>query len=369
MNDRDSLLAAVLEHPEEDTPRLMYADWLQENGDPDRGQFVRLQVEGAHAEPYSPQARECEVAAQHLLERHRGTWTRHLLKRAIGWQFVRGFVEHVGLDAATFGRDAAALFAAEPVRSVQVVRFALTVAHAPLSSLFGTPQLTRVTRLDFSKLGHDVDYFERLAECPQLGALTDLNFRSTPVPVQWLRAFLAGPALPALRALDLADIPNLSRVLAESLPRADHRRFTKLDLSYIPFKSDEVQKALASRCVRWVEELRLGWRPQTGPGPLSYLDLGFTFPWERLRLLDLEGQQVGDNGVREIVAELGRCRTPPPLRWLGLAQNGLGSEAIHTLVNADPRVKLYHLDLRENKLTSGQRAALQDRFPEAEILV
>jgi uncharacterized protein (TIGR02996 family) len=32
MTDRDALLAATLANPDEDTPRLVFADWLQENG-------------------------------------------------------------------------------------------------------------------------------------------------------------------------------------------------------------------------------------------------------------------------------------------------------------------------------------------------
>ena len=43
MTDRDALLAAITANPDEDTPRLIYADWLQENGEPDRAEFIRLQ--------------------------------------------------------------------------------------------------------------------------------------------------------------------------------------------------------------------------------------------------------------------------------------------------------------------------------------
>lgn len=32
MNDHDALLCAIGEHPEENTPRLMYADWIKERG-------------------------------------------------------------------------------------------------------------------------------------------------------------------------------------------------------------------------------------------------------------------------------------------------------------------------------------------------
>jgi uncharacterized protein (TIGR02996 family) len=39
-----SLLDAVLENPDDDLPRLVYADWLDENGDPKRAEFIRAQI-------------------------------------------------------------------------------------------------------------------------------------------------------------------------------------------------------------------------------------------------------------------------------------------------------------------------------------
>src|SRR5262245_10028348 len=44
MNEREALLRAVCENPDDDTPRLVFADWLQENGEEDRAEFIRLQI-------------------------------------------------------------------------------------------------------------------------------------------------------------------------------------------------------------------------------------------------------------------------------------------------------------------------------------
>jgi uncharacterized protein (TIGR02996 family) len=43
MSEEAGLMRAIVANPEEDTPRLMYADWLQENGYPDRADFIRIQ--------------------------------------------------------------------------------------------------------------------------------------------------------------------------------------------------------------------------------------------------------------------------------------------------------------------------------------
>jgi uncharacterized protein (TIGR02996 family) len=52
--ENSELLAAIIAHPDEDTPRLMYADWLQEHGDPDRAAFIRLHIEWDRRPPYAP---------------------------------------------------------------------------------------------------------------------------------------------------------------------------------------------------------------------------------------------------------------------------------------------------------------------------
>lgn len=50
MTDGDALLAAVIASPDEDTPRLVYADWLEENGRAAWAEFIRVQVALARAE-------------------------------------------------------------------------------------------------------------------------------------------------------------------------------------------------------------------------------------------------------------------------------------------------------------------------------
>jgi len=43
-HDQRSLLTAILAYPEDDTPRLIYADWLEENGEGERAAFIRAKV-------------------------------------------------------------------------------------------------------------------------------------------------------------------------------------------------------------------------------------------------------------------------------------------------------------------------------------
>jgi uncharacterized protein (TIGR02996 family) len=45
MTEREALYRAIMESPEDDAPRLVYADWLEEHGEPKRAEFIRLQCE------------------------------------------------------------------------------------------------------------------------------------------------------------------------------------------------------------------------------------------------------------------------------------------------------------------------------------
>src|SRR3712207_7138456 len=45
MTDSDLLLDAIAAAPDDDGPRLVYADWLEEHGEQARAEFIRAQVE------------------------------------------------------------------------------------------------------------------------------------------------------------------------------------------------------------------------------------------------------------------------------------------------------------------------------------
>src|SRR5690349_2631802 len=91
-SDLLSILEACKDEPEDDTPRLILADWLREQGDEDRGNFVQLQVEAARLPPDDPQRRERETQASGLLEAHRAEWLGPLVHLQAGAEFSRGLI-------------------------------------------------------------------------------------------------------------------------------------------------------------------------------------------------------------------------------------------------------------------------------------
>ncbi|MBY0456711.1 MAG: TIGR02996 domain-containing protein [Gemmataceae bacterium] len=98
--DADAFLDAIFEHPEDDTPRLVYADWLQEHGQENYAQFIRLQCAAAQEKLWSDAANRLWVEIGRVWNRLDEEWwpaTRDVWSE--GWggysldavHFQRGF--------------------------------------------------------------------------------------------------------------------------------------------------------------------------------------------------------------------------------------------------------------------------------------
>ena len=74
MTDAAALLAAIRHAPDDDAPRLVYADWLEEHGQPERAEFIRVQVESANL-PWDDQRwNPLSEKAKKLLEARGEEW-------------------------------------------------------------------------------------------------------------------------------------------------------------------------------------------------------------------------------------------------------------------------------------------------------
>src|SRR5262245_43999442 len=100
MFDAESgLLQAILDEPYDDAVRLVYADHLEERGDP-RGEFIRIQLKlarGGDGEDWAALA----AREKTLLDRHFDDWApgvRPFLSHRVSIQFRRGFLEEVEID-------------------------------------------------------------------------------------------------------------------------------------------------------------------------------------------------------------------------------------------------------------------------------
>jgi uncharacterized protein (TIGR02996 family) len=108
-----------LEAPHDDTPRLIYADWLEECGDP-RGEFIRLQCWLASKAEGDSFRNGLETRERQLLIEHEADWLgplHSLLKR---WTFRRGFLDDLTLAAGLYLDHADALRGVRTLRRIEV---------------------------------------------------------------------------------------------------------------------------------------------------------------------------------------------------------------------------------------------------------
>src|SRR5262245_11077458 len=64
----------ICANPDDDTPRLVYADWLEQNGHTERAEFIRMQIAAYRLPKGDPTRRGMEERASELLSRNRGKW-------------------------------------------------------------------------------------------------------------------------------------------------------------------------------------------------------------------------------------------------------------------------------------------------------
>jgi len=119
MNDRLAFLRAIRANPDDDTTRLVFADWLDEHDDP-LGEFIRVQIE---LEPIryridNPRARELRAREEELLRQHGDDWlgdAQYLTgPEEFGPVLRRGLPDYACLSLDTFLTNGEALFTAYP---------------------------------------------------------------------------------------------------------------------------------------------------------------------------------------------------------------------------------------------------------------
>src|SRR5260370_29053710 len=98
VSDSAPLLQAILDAPDDDGLRLIYADWLEEHGDAARAEFIRVQVERANSLAMAGQQCDLQARGQALLAEHESAWVGRLAGWVDGWQFRRGLREGVRIN-------------------------------------------------------------------------------------------------------------------------------------------------------------------------------------------------------------------------------------------------------------------------------
>jgi len=311
----EPFLAAVNANLDDDTPRLVFADWLQENGDEPRAELIRLQCAAARGEGGAKRA-------EALLAQHGARWLLGLPKwcrdRPDCCVFSRGFVAAMTVPGRHWlakspfdkNRDAGGqtirrLTALEELRIEQV-----------WNKVVERPTLTGIRVLTLPSAGSAL--IESLAKSPALPSLTGLAIEaksSDGISQASFRALFATDKLARLRRFRIINVP-LGPVIAVGLlarwfagleelhlrnvafnaaaamafAHVPAKNLRVLNLHYNPLGDDELRLLLTAPALRNLEELVLGQCDLTAESARALAE------WEGLRTihrLDLQG-----NGLR-----------------------------------------------------------------------
>jgi uncharacterized protein (TIGR02996 family) len=322
-NKARDFLEVILAHPDEDTPRLLYADWLDEEGDSARAEFVRVQIERARLPHWDARQVRLRLREQELLEQHGQEWKREVPRlKGVRWdEFRRGLIGAVTLDSfALLRTKAKACWAAAPIAAVSVPWPQTSDGQQKFAPIAGLRELSII-----EKLGYGGEC-ARLAEMPLLSKLHALNIRSCSLRGYGLQQLASSPHLRNLKALRVP-FNSIGNGSASALFNA---------------------KSLSS-----LEELDLsetGSHGRYGEDPImSAVGLNVLASWPglaRVRSLTLTGNDVGREGLRALM----RSPHATKLKELVIRGNGLFGNAMQELGGARQEMQLDVLDLGHNLL-------------------
>ncbi len=169
MSDEAAFLRAAQAQPDDDTLRLVYADWLEEQGGEKfatQAAFVRLQVRRSQLDVFDPNRAGLLQEEAKLVQKHKRDWNgriHHALHRRglFGlidsrrglirkWDYHRGMIARVSLPADGLAAHAAFVASLGPIQALEVAgwrAWSKDEAHAQEPLFAGVKVLTLRSRV------------------------------------------------------------------------------------------------------------------------------------------------------------------------------------------------------------------------------
>jgi uncharacterized protein (TIGR02996 family) len=328
-----AFLADVKDHPADDAPRLILADWLDEYGGPPdaaRAEFIRTQCALGGLPTEDGRRHQLARRERELRERHQAAWLGplgRLHSPGHGCSFRRGLAAFTVDLMTLLSKAFAALAATEAWAWVDAV--AVRGAH----ELHGP----------------------RLADCPLLADLNDLSFPGGELGAAGVAYLARSPHLGRLTRLGLSD-NGLGAAGAAALSRsAGLAALADLDLSRNGVGAEGARALAGAPHLRRLSALTL-WDNHLGDEGAAALAAAPHLAG--LTALDLRTNLVGDAGARALASSphLGR------LTALNLMDNLLGPASAAALANSPHLGGLASLVLWGNPIGPDGADLLRARF-------
>jgi uncharacterized protein (TIGR02996 family) len=318
--DRQALIDAIRDEPDDERLRLVYADWLEDNGEPQRAEYVRLCYELSGLDADDPHAIELERRRTQLFRKHGKTWAPGLSGDATARLKSHGLVQRVEMTASSFLKCADQL-RGEPVSTVK-----LTGASNHVKKIAACAALANVRELILYQSDLDDADVQALAESPYLKRLHTLRLVSCGVTQPEAAALAAAPWLANVRTLDLSHYERRDRDVNNALWR-NVGIFRAISAGHTNHLGDDGFRALMDSphlgnletlvvANNWisVESARLLWTGHRVP-KLRHLDMSYNYLladglleliesplMRRLEALEIQANEVGSASVAALAA-------------------------------------------------------------------
>jgi uncharacterized protein (TIGR02996 family) len=343
MTDPEAFLDQILTDPDDDRPRMVYADWLMREGDP-RGELISIQCalarHAATCEDVGPLA-PLETRERTLLKTYGKSWTIDAETRLKYWGefgFRRGFIEALTFNGGFHDTYAKVREAAPLLRALAV---------AGLDELASSPALEGIEELTIRSGFPKLREIEALAKSPHIAKLRRLGFVYANPSQREVFAFCSLPLKLDELSMGFYGEPFYGRLMLEHLAKTPHRR------------------SLKTLRIRWLRRLgivkELGHAlPNLETLHLENADLSAddlhavarAFP----KLVTLD---IGDNDQRVTDMDLARLLAEAPnLRRLRLSRLALTDTHVAALAASPDAARLVSLDLTSNALGNPGALAL-----------
>jgi len=349
-------LQDIQAHPEDDTPRLIYADWLDDNHQPARAEFIRLQCRLAKLDPEDSDYDLLHLQEQELLTEHGAAWMGHLPSwaRKVA-KFQRGFVNHLRMKTGYYlkvGKELRQQVYFDSLRLDPLTRtaklldsgllagirhLALTGSESELLLLLRSEQVSGLESLELHGRASE-EVCRALASSRHFGRLRRLASYQTELGPAHAAILSQAPLLGQLE--ELAVRGGSCRLGVEGvrlLSRSPHwGQLKRLSFSGTDIGSEAARELVYSPMVKGLTSLNLAMCGIKAVGDLAHA------PYLKdLVYLNLHGNHVNGAGLEA----LGEARQLPRLTSLSLGHNAINREGIEAFSQGLLLRQLQRLDI------------------------
>jgi uncharacterized protein (TIGR02996 family) len=218
--EAEAFLQRIRAYPDDDTPRLIFADWLEEQegrmaGAAERARFIRVQIAlakydaEAAADPYRPNPARAEREATRarlqaddraLRVAHASEWEGPFRRLATAPVFRRGFVEEIKVGGREFLRHTNELFSAGPLRHLHLLD-----VGGSLTAALQCPYLSRLNALTIYASHIGAPVAQAVSQSPHLAGLKALDLRRNDLEDEAVELLANSAFLANLEELDLSE--------------------------------------------------------------------------------------------------------------------------------------------------------------------